>query len=232
MYNSRPIMTLRNVARSLGITRVVAKFTNSGKYEERFGNAMLGAVHPGDVVWDIGANVGYYTKQFAEAVGTQGKVVAFEPVPAAFRKLSEAVAGHNNVRTVNAALGAKSGTVTFSLGTQDADPTSKIVEGGVAIAGKAIDLPMLTGDEAMTREQLPQPTFVKIDVEGFEPDVVEGLTNVLQSKACKNVFIEVHFGLLQARGKSASVETILSRMKQFGYTPRWIDASHIQATRV
>jgi FkbM family methyltransferase len=231
MYNSPLMIKVRNVARTLGVTKVLSKLRSSDVYEERFGNAMLAAVRPGAVVWDIGANIGFYTAKFAQGVGPQGKVVAFEPTPPAFAKLKAATAQCPNVVYVNAALGSKNGSVTFDLGTGDGDPTARIVDGSRKASGTTVQLPIYTGQEAMRRESLPQPTFVKIDVEGFEPDVVEGLGSVLASQDCKDVFIEVHFGLLDQRGKSASVEDIRKSLLGMGYNVQWIDASHLHAKR-
>ena len=231
MYNATVVIKIRNVARAMGVTKVLSKLRSGDVYEERFGNAMLAAVTPGAIVWDIGANVGFYTAKFANSVGLQGKVVAFEPTTPAFAKLKAATQQFANVIYVNAALGSKNGSVTFDLGTGDGDPTARIVDGSKKASGAIEQLPMYTGEEAMRRESLPQPTFVKIDVEGFEPDVVEGLRPVLASLVCRDVFIEVHFGLLDQRGKSGSVEAIRKGLLSMGYQVNWIDASHLHAKR-
>ena len=57
------------------------RVTGNQTYEARFMRALNARVRPGDVVWDIGANVGMYTQQFAHAVGRSGRVIAFEPAP-------------------------------------------------------------------------------------------------------------------------------------------------------
>ena len=93
MYSNPALIRLRNVLRSAGILRLIQ--TNpfyrriSSGYESRFDAAMMASLEPGMCVFDIGANVGYYTKKFAEAVGPAGEVHAFEPVPAAAAKVRE-----------------------------------------------------------------------------------------------------------------------------------------------
>lgn len=48
---------------------------------------MFEAIKPGDVIWDVGANVGYYTRKFSDSVGPAGQVFAFEPFPATAARL-------------------------------------------------------------------------------------------------------------------------------------------------
>src|SRR5207253_6545315 len=74
-------------------------------------------VREGDVVLDIGANIGYYTLVFAELVGDSGRVFAFEPEPANFALLSEntGLNGRANVTLVNAAVADAGGRLPLYL---------------------------------------------------------------------------------------------------------------------
>ncbi len=226
-----PVVRLRNVARSIGLTRLIGKWRNAAGYEERFGNSMLQAVRPGDTVWDVGANVGFYTAKFSDATGERGTVVAFEPVPGCFQRLSQQVLGRSNVRLVNAGLGRSSGTVSFDVGDGSVHPNARIVEGGASGGGKVLQLPVYTGDDAVRAQGLPAPNLAKIDVEGFELDVLTGMETVLRSSECRDVFVEIHFGLLNSRGMPGAPDEIVSRLRGCGYDVRWIDASHIHASR-
>jgi len=69
---------VRTLTRHAGLNRLVSQLMRNRGYEERFGSELLKWVAAGDCVWDVGANVGFYTMRFAEKVG-QGAVVAFEP---------------------------------------------------------------------------------------------------------------------------------------------------------
>src|SRR5215510_2790337 len=85
-----------------------------GGYEERFGRGLLAAVRTGDVVWDIGANVGLYSEKFlAQGAGT---VVCFEPAPAAIVELEQrlrAACQGGRARIVPVALADHQGKVNF-----------------------------------------------------------------------------------------------------------------------
>src|SRR5206468_12979742 len=69
---------VRTLTRHAGLNRLVSQLMRNRGYEERFGSELLKWVAAGDCVWDVGANVGFYTMRFAKKVG-QGAVVAFEP---------------------------------------------------------------------------------------------------------------------------------------------------------
>ena len=64
---SRFCLALRSVGRRLGLTGVLVRVL-ARDYEERFSAAMLKSIEPGEVVWDVGANVGFYTTRFADRV--------------------------------------------------------------------------------------------------------------------------------------------------------------------
>jgi hypothetical protein len=93
MYSNPALIRLRSALRSVGILRLIQTSPLYSRisqgYESRFDAAMMAGLEPGMRVFDIGANVGYYTQKFAEAVGPTGEVHAFEPVPASAAKVRE-----------------------------------------------------------------------------------------------------------------------------------------------
>ena len=76
-------LSIRNIGRAVGLNRLVSKIISSDHYEEKFERGMLNLIQDGDVVWDIGANVGLYTEKFLDQVGSTGQVCSFEPAPGA-----------------------------------------------------------------------------------------------------------------------------------------------------
>ena len=211
--NSPFLINLRSIARTLGFTRLIRRLQNNSSYESAFNEAMLAQVHPSDVVWDVGANVGYYTKQFANLVTQSGMVVAFEPVSTCFEKLSKNVDDYRSfVRLYNCGLGKDESSLNFRLGNDPLSPTGRFIdqESKHSITD-VVSLPVFSADQLAGKDNLPTPNFVKIDVEGYEEEVVEGMKNILKSPHCKNIFIEIHFAILESRKKQLAPTRIVNR---------------------
>ncbi len=90
---------VRTLTRHAGLNRLVSQLMRNRGYEERFGPELLKWVAAGDCVWDVGANVGFYTMRFAEKVG-QGAVVAFEPAGSCYEELVRRCSGWSQVTPV------------------------------------------------------------------------------------------------------------------------------------
>jgi FkbM family methyltransferase len=205
----------------LGLSRV---------YEEKFGTALMSHVKPGDTVWDIGANVGLYTEKFAQQVGNDGKVVAFEPAPACFRTLKNKFTRSTLVQLEHVAVGSEQGEAFLMV---DADPlaaTHKLAtEKSASQQGQRVRI--VSGDWYWNQSGR-SPNVIKIDVEGFEEQVLLGMENLLHCKDLRAIFCEVHFKLLEERGEPLAPSRIENKLRESGFRTSWLDASHIQALRV
>ena len=158
---------------------------------------------------DIGANYGMYAYHLSRAVGSRGRVYAFEPVEYTFSCLRSVLKhlGTENVVPVNKGCGNREETVTFHLPLQ---------ESGAISAGLA-HLPR--GEEAASeygyrREEcevvrldafLPglAPSFMKIDVEGAELLVLEGAAETVE-RGHPTVVCEINPWFLEEQGSSAA----------------------------
>jgi hypothetical protein len=86
IYHYRIFRIFQSISRDLGVLSIFkAAFKRNGGYEDAFSAGLKAAIRQGDVVWDIRANVGYYTIQFHDWTGAGGKVMGFEPLKAAHR---------------------------------------------------------------------------------------------------------------------------------------------------
>lgn len=197
----------------------------STTYEDQFCTALLGAVRSGDCVWDVGANVGYYTAKLSDLVGETGLVYAFEPAPSCAAKLRELAS--QNARVIETALGNVEAFLPLTLTEDPLGSTNSLCGGG----GIAIQVAVTTGDALISRNVARPPNVVKIDVEGFELEVLEGLEQTLRTYDCRAVFVEVHFGILDRRGHRHTPSRVESLLQTAGFGAHWIDASHIAALR-
>lgn len=231
----------RSTARRLGVIHLIRHarhFFNraSADYEASFCKEFINSILPGDVVWDVGANVGYYTEMLAERLINEGKVIAFEPAPQSFAKLSEKLSQRKNVVLEASALGDSAGRMKFLLEQDGTSPTQRIVDPSVIIAsgiksGRLIEVPVTTG-KSYVAVSGHVPNVIKIDVEGFEEEVLKGLDDLLASPCLRTLFIEVHFKLLEERGRAMAPIRIERSLRSTGFRTRWIDASHLRADRV
>lgn len=224
------VLAMRNMGRSLGLNRVLGSLLRGRGYEDRFQEAMFAAVREGDVVWDVGANVGLYSARFSNCVGGGGAVFAFEPSPANLLRLREAVASLPNVTVVPLALGDREDVVRFEQGDDPLGATSRVVD-EPGNPGGQVEVRLSTGDRLVADGVVAPPSVVKIDTEGFELDVLLGLRQALRSRNLRVLCIEVHFGLLEARKLANAPSEIERLLVSSGFSPRWVDASHIVASR-
>lgn len=153
-----------------------------GTYEADKQRAFAAHLHPGLTVYDVGANVGFYSL-IASRVG--GAVVAFEPVPRNLNFLRRHLElnGAANARVVAAAVGAANGTVHFDFG---AHPSC----GRVACSGN-LEVAMVSLDQLLAEGSVPEPDLIKIDVEGAEADVLAGAERLLRRRH-PTIFLATH----------------------------------------
>jgi FkbM family methyltransferase len=136
---------------------------------------------PGGVFYDIGSNIGFFALLAAHFVGLdQGHVYAFEPTPdnAAEIRSNVALNGLPNVTVIEKAVGAAAGT--GQLQVVDDQSWSKLVEtGDHPFTEQVLDIDVVAIDDLDIRP----PTVVKIDVEGFELQVLEGMRRTIAEHA-------------------------------------------------
>jgi FkbM family methyltransferase len=142
-------------------------------------------VHKGDVVYDIGANVGLHTLLFSRLVGEDGHVFAFEPSPPTARKLAEHLRlnGVKNVTIIEKAVSRQEGTLRLSL-HDDPCQTHLDENGEISVAATSIDTLI---------HQLPQPNCIKMDIEGAEIEALPGGQECFLTHKPK-LFLATHFG--------------------------------------
>lgn len=154
-------------------------------------------IRPGDTVLDIGANLGYYTLLAADLVGPEGRVVAIEPNPEVFRRLSASIA-------VNGFTSRTSAHNVALAGPGETGERAFFVPTGEPKNGRFLGLqedPDHLADHGVVSEvalgridpdAFERVDFIKIDVEGAELAVLEHLRPVLE-KFRPKVVCEVNF---------------------------------------
>jgi len=147
-------------------------------------------VRPGDIVLDIGANIGILTQGMAKLVGPSGHVHAFEPNPVIAERCAAALKrnGHLCVTLHRYALGAKESVMRLSVPKNNFGEGSLVWEGPVGFRDDyAVSVRRLD-------EVLPLDTrvrFIKMDVEGFEASVLDGARGLIQRNAPDAILFEI-----------------------------------------
>lgn len=148
-------------------------------------------LRPGDVVIDVGANIGTLTLTAAVCVGAVGSVHAVEPHPTTAAVLRENVRDNRalNVEIHNVALGSVDGTVR--LADVEDDSANFVGDGGaIVVPLRRLDSLRLGGERRVA--------LLKIDVEGFEREVLLGGAETLKRSDC--VYFEAFERLFQRYG--------------------------------
>ena len=154
-----------------------------GTHDERYVvTKLLKIIKPGDICWDIGANIGFYTCLLASQVENTGAVVAFEPAAHTCDYLHENISLNQltNVTVVNKGIGdkAKQGNLYYcEAALTEGTASLKYAEGRAASESVTLD----TIDNLIS--VLPPPNFIKIDVEGYQLEVLRGGEHCLKMHA-------------------------------------------------
>lgn len=163
-------------------------------------------VKPGNVVLDIGANVGFYSVFFSETAGENGRIYSFEPDPENFRHLKKEIGNQRNVTAIQKAIGSKTGTTTLY--------TSRLLN---------VDHRSYATDDYLGKLQAEQISvddfvdgkfkvdFIKMDIQGFEAEVFRGMKKTIAANNNVMLFSEFWpYGLQQAGSSAAEFFQLIS----------------------
>lgn len=170
----------------------------------------------GDVFVDIGTNIGLFSLLAAKIVGTEGKVLCFEPAPSTFYRLKENVTLNNfkNIHIKNIGLSDEPGELTFYVSNNGYDAWNSFAPSQDNKLESSIQVPVSTLDFELKDINKSKIKLVKIDVEGWEKFVLNG---------GKEFFIEfspivmVEFTESNTFNAGYSVHEIYDIMQDFGY---------------
>jgi FkbM family methyltransferase len=150
-------------------------------------------VRPGDIVLDIGANLGMVSLILSAMVGPSGQVHAFEPNPNMQSLMRDAIARNDihNVILHPIALGSQAGEVMLSVPRGNAGAASVVAARGLS---ESADIPvqMRTLSSVMAEHDVDRIRLVKIDVEGFESEVLTGAIGLFSRAQPDAIIFEVN----------------------------------------
>jgi len=192
--------------------------------ERDFSDALLSSLCEGDVFLDVGSEFGLFAIPAAKRVGGTGLVVAVEPGSWALKRLDVNIRLNRllNVRVFSIALGDRRGEAYLSwsdgscpslLHELSANRSTNSTSSARPSSGSEL-ISVMTGDQLLQLERLPVPKAVKVDVEGYEYQVLRGLETTLRDRACRLICCEIHPLLLPV---GITPEVILGFVRSVGF---------------
>ena len=179
------------------VGRVVAV---SGIWEPNATAIVRRVLAPGDVFVDLGAHTGYYTLLASHIVGAEGHVFAFEPSPARYLELLANLSRSTmrNVSAFSVAAGSGDGTATLYEAPRPNTSASTLSAGALARPAVAtrdefrpVEVMVAAADSLLPTDLFERVRVVKVDVEGYEVEAIQGLERLLASGAPLAVLVEV-----------------------------------------
>ena len=176
-----------------------------------------GMLKEGDVALDIGANIGYYVLVESQLVGEKGHVYAVEPVLSTFKQMEKNVRLNNskNVSTFQLAFGAeiKEKSQIYVSGKSNLSSMSRDAVGGTLEYTQEVVLETV---DNFLKDKSP-PNLVRMDVEGFEYEIIKGMAETLKG----NVKILVELHPLPRYMKPGKMEEIFQILEQNNFKVRF-----------
>jgi FkbM family methyltransferase len=185
-------------------------------YERRLTRHLRKVHRKGSAIYDIGANVGYFTLLALELVGGAGEPHAFEPVPANSESLARNIKQNTiqNVILNHTSVSSEPGSLTLFL------PDVAIITGWASIVPsdrrhKELKVPAIALDDYVSRVGVRSPDVIKIDIEGAEPRALAGMGALIRSEGAPDIVVEVNSYVLQRSGLDSGA--IIVPLVQAGY---------------
>lgn len=226
MYHNVFLLKIRSITRKIGLNKIIGKLLLKNNYEELFNKALLADIKENDIIYDVGANQGFYTKKFLE-ISIAGKVFAFEPIPDCVKNLRKLENNFNNLIVNPIAIGSKSGAFPMSIGEDMFNTTSSLKltkdHNDIMVNVDTIDNIVKINNSV--------PNIIKIDVEGYELEVLNGMVTTLKKMELQLIAIEIHFRSMELRGYKNGPKSIIKILRDNGFKINWTDSSHIIAKR-
>lgn len=204
-------------------------------------NGLAQLVKPGDTVLDVGAALGMYTAPLAYLTGPSGRVDSFDPQPRNFHtvRVMRRLIGASQGKNRRLALGPEAGTgeivvpIIFSLPIFGHGHISQGSNDGKRRLHR-VSTEIDTIDAWVQRERIGKISFIKIDVEGFEPSVIAGAgATIDRDRPSLLMEIEDRHLVRYARTAAGFLEEIGKRWPEYKmYTwsgKAWTEVDHVEA---
>lgn len=167
-------------------------------------------IKPGDRVIDVGTNLGFVATMFASIVGSEGRVFCFEPSKYIFSKLKKTIAANNLdsvITPFNVGCGTEKTTVKLNAVSTSSGNSSIINADSTIGKTEEIEIVPLDSIDELWSEPI---NFIKIDTEGFEPEVLLGAKRLITTYK-PTIYIEMGGSYMESTKRSLAI------LEEYGY---------------
>lgn len=200
----------------LDLSEHIQRYIYMGAYEREETVAVKHYLRAGWTVVDVGANVGYFTALAASGVGSAGRVIAIEPSAVAFARLSSMIAENRLTQcaALNVGLADRSGECALYRDPQSTNHTPTMVRHGTSeFASAPVKIRLL--DDVLDEQRVGMVDLLKIDVEGYEPQVLAGAARALAERRVRAMLIE--FNDYWLRENNSSAAALRAKIDELGF---------------
>lgn len=173
-------------------------------------------VKPGDLIADVGANIGFYSSIFSGLTGTQGHVYSFEPDQKNFKKLKKNISGLSNCTLVNSAVGQRTEKLNFYTSHRlNVDHRTVKPEKFDSV----LEVDCFSLDDYL--KDNTKLNFIKMDIQGAEMNALLGMKNILSSNKDLKIISELWpYSMIRA---GYNTEDMITYLNSLGYSIRSIE---------
>jgi FkbM family methyltransferase len=188
-----------------------------GSFEETEICFLKKFLRKGDCFFDIGANIGLFSLHASNIVGENGKIFAFEPTPVTFDRLMKNIDINNfsNINAENIGLSNAIGVINFNVSNDGFDAWNSFAT--LVDAGECTEIKVLTNtlDNYISSCETEKIDLIKLDVEGWELNVLKGATRLLSTSNSPVMLVE--FTETNAFAAGYYCGELFDFVKSFGY---------------
>ena len=169
-------------------------------------------VKEGEVVFDIGANIGFYSLLLSNQVGSEGKVYSFEPDPLNYKRLRNSISSNFNTMCFNKAVGENKGSISlFKSKFLNVDHRTYKPD----TYNEEIRVDLISLDDFCFEHEIEKIDFIKIDIQGYEMSAIKGAK--IQLERNKRVKILSEFWPYGLKKAGSSALEYFNYLDQLGF---------------
>jgi len=173
-------------------------------------------IEKGDVVFDIGAHSGYHAVHFAAKAGPEGQVIAVDANPACFQFLQENAAANPHLRVIPVLAAVSNWNGKMGI-VYEKDAYARSLRIGKQEGNLSAEVEVLTLDSLQSR--YVSPNLIKIDVEGEEHKVLEGINGCLNQAGLHTIAIEWHTEMID--GGIDTINRCRNILANYGFVEKY-----------